>query len=136
MTTLDLLQEVTFGRINMCSGAFGYGYRCMDHSSYSNQWKTRQVYFFFTLQYRQLTPTPDFFYAAEQAKSSTISGPAPRNIIMMISDGMGPASVSFSRTFYQYIHGLPYDHEMPLDTVCESVHSGTCVSTKTQLVDM
>lgn len=61
MTTLDLLQEVTFGRINMRSGAFGYGYRCMDHSSYSNQWKTRQVYFFFTLQYRQLTPTPDFF---------------------------------------------------------------------------
>ncbi|KAI7883597.1 alkaline phosphatase-like protein [Lichtheimia hyalospora FSU 10163] len=53
---------------------------------------------------------------AEQAKSST-SGPAPRNIIMMISDGMGPASVSFSRTFYQYIHGLPYDHEMPLDTI-------------------
>ncbi|ORY97598.1 alkaline-phosphatase-like protein [Syncephalastrum racemosum] len=36
---------------------------------------------------------------------------------MMISDGMGPASVAFARSYYQYIHDLPYDHQMPLDTI-------------------
>ncbi|KAI9321349.1 alkaline-phosphatase-like protein [Dichotomocladium elegans] len=36
---------------------------------------------------------------------------------MMISDGLGPASVSYSRSLYQYIHKLPYDHPMPLDTI-------------------
>lgn len=35
----------------------------------------------------------------------------------MISDGLGPASVSFARTYYQYVHNLPYDYELPLDTV-------------------
>ena len=100
----------------MLPSTVGHGYWCMDYSSYCNKWEIRQVHFF-NVGITDINPTPDFFYAAEQAKSST-SGPAPRNIIMMISDGMGPASVSFSRTFYQYIHGLPYDHEMPLDTVC------------------
>ncbi|KAI8063276.1 alkaline-phosphatase-like protein [Gongronella butleri] len=41
----------------------------------------------------------------------------PRNVIFMISDGLGPASVSFARTYYQYIHNKPYDYEMPLDTI-------------------
>ncbi|KAI7871354.1 alkaline-phosphatase-like protein [Spinellus fusiger] len=40
-----------------------------------------------------------------------------RNVIMMISDGMGPASVAFSRVYYQYINGHPFDYAMPLDTI-------------------
>ncbi|KAI7871359.1 alkaline-phosphatase-like protein [Spinellus fusiger] len=36
---------------------------------------------------------------------------------MMISDGMGPASVAFSRVYYQYINGHPFDYAMPLDTI-------------------
>ncbi|KAI8137491.1 alkaline-phosphatase-like protein [Fennellomyces sp. T-0311] len=41
----------------------------------------------------------------------------PRNVIMMISDGLGPASVSYARSYYQFLHQLPYDHQMPLDTI-------------------
>lgn len=40
-----------------------------------------------------------------------------RNVIMMISDGFGPASETYSRSYYQYINGLPFDHMMPLDTI-------------------
>ncbi|KAI8082028.1 alkaline-phosphatase-like protein [Thamnidium elegans] len=36
---------------------------------------------------------------------------------MMISDGLGPASVSFARTYYQYTNKKPYDYQMPLDTI-------------------
>jgi alkaline phosphatase len=36
---------------------------------------------------------------------------------MMISDGLGPASISFSRTYYQYMNQQPYDYQMPLDTI-------------------
>ncbi|KAI8343529.1 alkaline-phosphatase-like protein [Chlamydoabsidia padenii] len=36
---------------------------------------------------------------------------------MMISDGLGPASVSFARTYYQYINQKPYDHKTPLDSI-------------------
>ncbi|KAL7331534.1 vacuolar alkaline phosphatase [Mucor circinelloides] len=41
----------------------------------------------------------------------------PKNVIMMISDGLGPASVSFARTYYQYTQSQPYDYEMPLDKI-------------------
>ncbi|KAI9356895.1 alkaline-phosphatase-like protein [Pilaira anomala] len=36
---------------------------------------------------------------------------------MMISDGLGPASVAFARTYYQYTNKKPYDYQMPLDTI-------------------
>ncbi|ORX52693.1 alkaline phosphatase-like protein [Hesseltinella vesiculosa] len=36
---------------------------------------------------------------------------------MNFPDGLGPASVSFARTYYQYVHDKPYDYEMPLDTI-------------------
>ncbi|KAI8085017.1 alkaline-phosphatase-like protein [Halteromyces radiatus] len=49
--------------------------------------------------------------------NDTINQPKLRNVIMMISDGLGPASVSFARTYHQYINNLPYDFEMPLDTI-------------------
>lgn len=36
---------------------------------------------------------------------------------MLISDGLGPASVSFARSYYQYTNDKPYDYQMPLDTI-------------------
>lgn len=36
---------------------------------------------------------------------------------MMISDGLGPASVSFARTYDQYINQKPYDYKTPLDSI-------------------
>ncbi|KAI9496846.1 alkaline-phosphatase-like protein [Zychaea mexicana] len=36
---------------------------------------------------------------------------------MMVSDGLGPASVSYARSYFQHLNKLPYDHEMPLDTI-------------------
>ncbi|CAO3644150.1 unnamed protein product [Mucor fragilis] len=48
---------------------------------------------------------------------SSSSSQKPKNVIMMISDGLGPASVSFARTYYQYTQNQPYDYEMPLDKI-------------------
>ena len=48
---------------------------------------------------------------------SIIDNVKPKNIIMMISDGLGPASVSFARTYYQYTNNKPYDYQIPLDTI-------------------
>lgn len=38
-----------------------------------------------------------------------------RNLIFMVSDGMGPASLSMTRSFRQYIEGLPIDDILTLD---------------------
>jgi alkaline phosphatase len=38
-----------------------------------------------------------------------------RNLIFMVSDGMGPASLSMTRTFRQYTGGLPIDDVLILD---------------------
>ncbi|KAG2208217.1 hypothetical protein INT47_006072 [Mucor saturninus] len=49
--------------------------------------------------------------------TTNVAPPKPKNVIMMISDGLGPASVSFARTYYQYTNKKPYDFQMPLDTI-------------------
>ncbi|GAA5797342.1 hypothetical protein HPULCUR_002724 [Helicostylum pulchrum] len=49
--------------------------------------------------------------------TTNVAPPKPKNVIMMISDGLGPASVSFARTYYQYTNKKPYDYQMPLDTI-------------------
>lgn len=41
--------------------------------------------------------------------------PAKRNLIFMVSDGMGPASLSLTRSFRQYIDGLPGNDTLVLD---------------------
>jgi alkaline phosphatase len=41
--------------------------------------------------------------------------PPVKNVILMISDGFGPASQTFARTYYQYIHSLPNNTKLPLD---------------------
>ncbi|CAI0652446.1 unnamed protein product, partial [Colletotrichum noveboracense] len=38
-----------------------------------------------------------------------------RNLIFMVSDGMGPASLSLTRSFRQHINGLPEDDVLTLD---------------------
>jgi len=38
-----------------------------------------------------------------------------RNLIFMVSDGMGPASLSLTRSFRQYTSSLPYDDTLTLD---------------------
>ena len=45
-------------------------------------------------------------------------GPRPegkRNLIFMVSDGMGPTSLSLTRAFQQYEQGLPYNDALVLD---------------------
>ncbi|PNS16833.1 Repressible alkaline phosphatase [Sphaceloma murrayae] len=40
-----------------------------------------------------------------------------RNLIFMVSDGMGPSSLSLTRSFNQHIHSLPYNHTLLLDNL-------------------
>src|SRR5437870_3890446 len=40
----------------------------------------------------------------------------PRNLVLMVSDGMGPASLSFARSFLQYTQKTDYSTQLPLDT--------------------
>jgi alkaline phosphatase len=51
--------------------------------------------------------------------STTSSGstkkPGKRNLIFMVSDGMGPASLSLTRSFRQFTSGLPMDDTLTLD---------------------
>ncbi|ROT42061.1 repressible alkaline phosphatase [Sodiomyces alkalinus F11] len=43
------------------------------------------------------------------------SAPEKRNLIFMVSDGMGPASLSLTRSFRQHIHDLPHNDTLTLD---------------------
>lgn len=38
-----------------------------------------------------------------------------RNLVFMVSDGMGPTSLSLTRSFRQYVDNLPYDDALVLD---------------------
>lgn len=40
-----------------------------------------------------------------------------RNVIIMISDGFGPASETFGREYYQFINNYTYNTMTPLDTI-------------------
>ncbi|TLD30072.1 alkaline phosphatase [Venturia nashicola] len=46
-------------------------------------------------------------------KKHTPSG--KRNLIMMVSDGMGPTSLSMTRSFKQHKFGLPYSEQLVID---------------------
>ncbi|KAJ3193949.1 hypothetical protein HDU82_002622 [Entophlyctis luteolus] len=43
--------------------------------------------------------------------------PAPLNVIMMVSDGFGPASQTLARNFHSFAKNLSYDSVLPLDTI-------------------
>ncbi|CAG8743254.1 9678_t:CDS:2, partial [Ambispora leptoticha] len=38
-----------------------------------------------------------------------------RNVILLISDGFGPASQTFGRSYYQFVNDLPWNHTTSLD---------------------
>ncbi|KAJ2811083.1 vacuolar alkaline phosphatase, partial [Coemansia sp. 'formosensis'] len=40
-----------------------------------------------------------------------------RNVILMISDGFGPASETMARNYVQQINGLPIGYQSPLDEI-------------------
>jgi alkaline phosphatase len=40
-----------------------------------------------------------------------------KNVIMLISDGFGPASQTMARNFYTHIHNFTYDSLLPLDKI-------------------
>ncbi|KAI9322522.1 alkaline-phosphatase-like protein [Dichotomocladium elegans] len=42
---------------------------------------------------------------------------SPRNVIMMISDGFGPASETYARQYHGWREGLPYKAMLPLDRI-------------------
>ncbi|OBZ84863.1 Alkaline phosphatase [Choanephora cucurbitarum] len=42
---------------------------------------------------------------------------APRNVILMVSDGFGPASETFARQYHAWKDGLPMDSVFPLDKI-------------------
>ncbi|KAK8193807.1 alkaline phosphatase-like protein [Phyllosticta capitalensis] len=53
-------------------------------------------------------------------KERTTAAPTPlpdgkRNLIFMVSDGMGPTSLSLTRSFKQYEHAEPWDNTLILD---------------------
>lgn len=56
-------------------------------------------------------------YHRQQALRSSGSGrpTGKRNLIFMVSDGMGPTSLSMTRSFIQVERGLPFNSELVLD---------------------
>lgn len=60
-------------------------------------------------QHRQQTTS-----SAPQHESSS-TRPAKRNLVFMVSDGMGPASLSMTRSFRQLVSDLPIDDTLTLD---------------------
>ncbi|KAI8823967.1 alkaline phosphatase [Fimicolochytrium jonesii] len=44
-------------------------------------------------------------------------GSGKRNVILMVSDGFGPASETLARQYYQYTENVPFDTKLPLDTI-------------------
>jgi len=54
----------------------------------------------------------------DEFMNSIFKKPAkPLNIIFMISDGFGPTSETFGRTYYQHVNNYTYDHLTPLDQI-------------------
>ncbi|KAM0323315.1 hypothetical protein ACHAQA_008907 [Verticillium albo-atrum] len=54
---------------------------------------------------------------SQHSRQTGHRGPTPdkRNLIFMVSDGMGPASLSLTRSFRQHVEGLPEDDTLTLD---------------------
>ncbi|RDA86229.1 hypothetical protein CP532_5085 [Ophiocordyceps camponoti-leonardi (nom. inval.)] len=50
-----------------------------------------------------------------QHSQQTSGRSAKRNLVFMVSDGMGPASLSLTRSYRQLVHKLPHDDVLVLD---------------------
>jgi hypothetical protein len=46
---------------------------------------------------------------------TTMDPPHKKNVVLMVSDGMGPASLSLARTFMQYTEEVEFYRQLPLD---------------------
>ncbi len=46
---------------------------------------------------------------------TSMDRPKPKNLILMVSDGMGPASLSLARSYMQYIEDVEFYEQLPLD---------------------
>ncbi|KAF4552041.1 Repressible alkaline phosphatase-like protein [Elsinoe fawcettii] len=72
-------------------------------------------------------PTPTSTQSATPSSTSSPSTPAKdpanvrphgkRNLIFMVSDGMGPSSLSLTRSFSQFITATPFNHTLLLDSL-------------------
>lgn len=54
----------------------------------------------------------------QKSQDSRHSSPAPngkRNLIFMVSDGMGPTSLSLTRSFMQFQNGAPFSEQLVID---------------------
>ncbi|KAG5930579.1 hypothetical protein E4U42_006667 [Claviceps africana] len=51
----------------------------------------------------------------QTSSSGDGSRAAKRNLVFMVSDGMGPASLSLTRSYRQHVHGLPEGDVLTLD---------------------
>ncbi|KAL5117150.1 vacuolar alkaline phosphatase [Pleosporales sp. CAS-2024a] len=49
------------------------------------------------------------------ARDGSATPSAKRNLIFMVSDGMGPTSLSLTRSFMQFQNGLPFSEQLVLD---------------------
>ncbi|ODV94070.1 hypothetical protein PACTADRAFT_76711 [Pachysolen tannophilus NRRL Y-2460] len=56
-----------------------------------------------------------YLLVSVDAQQYEIGSKKKKNIIFMVSDGMGPASLSLARSFRQYRDNLPYDDILTLD---------------------
>ncbi|OTA99112.1 hypothetical protein M426DRAFT_325458 [Hypoxylon sp. CI-4A] len=54
-------------------------------------------------------------WASHQQQTAFDKPTGKRNLIFMVSDGMGPASLSLTRSFRQYTEGLEHDNTLTLD---------------------
>ncbi|KAI1465241.1 alkaline phosphatase-like protein [Daldinia caldariorum] len=54
-------------------------------------------------------------WVSHQQQTSSAKPAGKRNLIFMVSDGMGPASLSLTRGFRQYTEGLEYGDTLTLD---------------------
>ncbi|CAL3966410.1 unnamed protein product [Diplocarpon coronariae] len=55
------------------------------------------------------------YHHDQEGQSKPPKRAGKRNLIFMVSDGMGPASLSMTRSFRQYTDGLPIDDTLVLD---------------------
>lgn len=74
------------------------------------------------LQHRNSTPPPvpgdpssGSPYLSPPTDKPSGNRTGKRNLIFMVSDGMGPASLSLTRSFRQHVSGLPMDDVLTLD---------------------
>jgi alkaline phosphatase len=55
------------------------------------------------------------FQVSQDAKHSSDAPSGKRNLIFMVSDGMGPTSLSLTRSFMQFQNGAPWSEQLVID---------------------